>query len=225
VKKRTVLFWLILLQSLYVNVAAINILGVEKQMDTLEYRMIGPGISYTKFILPQYPLSAYLLTIDLTNPYNFVETFQAGNQVGKTEAMTTAYNRLNTESHTTLAGVNGNFWIVSGQGQPTELLGVPHSGSVLGGEIITDPNSWNRGHGNIGFALIDSDKKVWIDDITFVGKVKISNNQEYPISQINRIRGENELVLFNKYLGTGKTTRTDNNGTEVIIKNGIQMKM
>ncbi|MDD4713155.1 MAG: hypothetical protein PHP34_07490, partial [Bacteroidales bacterium] len=84
-KKSTVLFWLILLQSLYVNVTAINISGVEKQMDTLEYRMIGPGIRYTRFVLPDYPLSAYLLTIDQTNPYNFVETFQAGNQVGKTE--------------------------------------------------------------------------------------------------------------------------------------------
>ena len=217
-KKRTVLFWLVLLQSLYVNVAAINILGVEKQMDTLEYRMIGPGISYTRFVLPQYPLSAYLLTIDLTNPYNFVETFQAGNQVGKTEAMTAAYSRLNATSHTTLAGVNGNFWIVSGQGQPTELLGVPHSGSALNGELLTDPNGWNRGHGSIGFAMIDANKKVWIDDIAFAGKVKISNNGEYPISQINRMRGENELVLFNNYLGAGKTTRTDNNGTEVFIK-------
>jgi hypothetical protein len=218
VKKSTVLFWLILLQSLYVNVTAINISGVEKQMDTLEYRMIGPGIRYTRFVLPDYPLSAYLLTIDQTNPYNFVETFQAGNQVGKTEAMTTAYNRLNTTSHTTLAGVNGNFWIVSGQGQPTELLGVPHSGSALNGELLTDPNGWNRGHGSIGFAMIDANKKVWIDDIEFAGKVKIPNSGEFPISQINRIRGENELVLFNNYLGAGKTTRTDNNGTEVFIK-------
>ena len=209
---------LILLQSLFFNLYSINISGVEKKMDTLEHRMIGPGILYTKFQLPEYPLSVYLLKIDMTNPYNFVETFQAGNQAGKTEAMTTAYSRLNAASHNSLAGVNGNFWIVSGQGQPTELLGVPHSGSAMGGEIITDPNNWNRGHGSIGFAMIDANKKVWIDDIAFAGKVTIPNKGEYPVSQINRIRGENELVLFNSYLGAGKTTRTDNNGTEVFIK-------
>lgn len=217
-KKNILLSGLILLQSLYLSAYCINISGVEKRIDTLEYRMIGPGIRYTKFQLPDYPLSACLLTIDLNNPYNFIETFQAGNQVGKTEAMSTAYSRLNTSEHNTIAGVNGNFWIVSGQGQPAELLGVPHSGSAMGGEMITDPNSWNRGHGSIGFAMIDTNKKVWIDDIDFAGKVTIPNKGEYPVSQINRIRGENELVLFNSYLGAGKTTRTDNNGTEVFFK-------
>ncbi|MEA4936572.1 MAG: phosphodiester glycosidase family protein [Paludibacter sp.] len=217
-RKNIIPAMLILLQSLFFSLYSINISGVEKKMDTLEYRMIGPGIQYTKFQLPEYPLSAYLLKIDMTNPYNLVETFQAGNQAGKTEAMTTAYSRLNAASHNSLAGVNGNFWIVSGQGQPTELLGVPHSGSAMGGEMITDPNNWNRGHGSIGFAMIDANKKVWIDDVTFAGKVSIPNKGEYPVSQINRIRGENELVLFNNYLGVGKTTRTDNNGTEVFIK-------
>lgn len=216
--KKLIFILLATLQSFCISAATIDILGVRKQIDTLEYRMIGPGVSYTRFNLPDYPLSAYMLTIDMTNPYNFVETFQAADQLGKTEAMTSAYNRLNADSHTTLAGVNGNFWIVSGQGQPTELLGVPHSGSARNGEILTDPNNWNRGHGSIGFAMIDSDKKVWIDDISFAGKVKLSGGEEYPVSQINRIRGENELVVFNNYLGAGKTTRTDNNGTEVFVR-------
>ena len=200
------------------NIKGINISGIEKKVDTLEYRMIGPGIRYIKFNLPEYPLSAYLLTVDLSNSYNFVETFQALNQTGKTEAMTAAFNRLNTQSHKTIAGVNGNFWIVAGQGQPDELLGVPHSGSAINGEMVTDPNTWNRGHGSIGFALIDKNKKVWIDDIEFMGKVKIPNKGEYPISQINRVRAENELVLYNKYLGVDKVTRTDDNGIEVFIK-------
>lgn len=217
-KKLTLIGGLMLFQSVFVNISAININGVEKRIDTLEHRQVGPGVLYTRFQLPDYPLSAYILQVDLNNPHNFIETFQAGNQVGKTEAMTTAYNRLNSTAHSTIAGVNGNFWIVSGQGQPTELLGVPHSGSMLGGEMITDPNNWNRGHGSIGFAMIDANKKAWIDDIVFTGKVNIPNKGGYTISQINRMRGDNQLVLFNNYLGEGKTTRTDNNGIEVFIK-------
>lgn len=217
-KKFNLIGGLILFQSVFVNISAININGIEKKIDTLEHRQVGPGVLYTRFQLPDYPLSAYILQVDLNNPYNFIETFQAGNQVGRTEAMTTAYNRLNSTAHSTIAGVNGNFWIVSGQGQPTELLGVPHSGSMLGGEMITDPNNWNRAHGSIGFAMIDANKKAWIDDIVFTGKVNIPNKGGYTISQINRMRGDNQLVLFNNYLGEGKTTRTDNNGIEVFIK-------
>lgn len=218
VKKTTLFIGLMLFQSVFVSTSAININGVEKKIDTLEHRQVGPGVFYTRFQLPDYPLSAYILQVDLNNPHNFIETFQAGNQVGKTEAMTTAYNRLSSTTHSTIAGVNGNFWIVSGQGQPTELLGVPHSGSMLGGEMITDPNSWNRGHGSIGFAMIDANKKVWVDDIAFTGKVNIPGKGGYTISQINRMRGDNQLVLFNNYLGDGKTTRTDNNGIEIFIK-------
>ena len=135
--------------------------GETKRVDTLMHRIIGPGVTYTKLSLPDYPLSAYLMTVNLANQYNKVETFQAQNRVGSTEAMTNAYQRLSGSRHNSLGSVNGNFWIVSGQGQPTELLGVSHSGSALDGQLLTDPNNWNRGRTSdpellkqeIGFAL------------------------------------------------------------------------
>ena len=210
-------FFLILVPSIPLNAGEIDILGVTKKIDTLEYKSVGPGIQYTRFNLPEYPLSVYMLTVDLNNPYNLVETFQAGNQAGKTEAMTSAYKRLDSEMHRSISGINGNFWIVASQGQPDVLLGVPHSGSVLNGEFITDPNDWNRGHGSIGFAMIDVMKKAWIDDITFAGTVEIPGIGEYPISEINRIRKNNELVLFNNFLGA-QPTHTDDDGIEVFIR-------
>ena len=202
-------------------VGYIDILGVNRKIDTLEHRVVGPGIVYTRFVLPELPLAGYMLTVDLSNPYNFLETFQAHNQVGRTEAMTAAYHRLMGERRTTIAGVNANFWIVAGQGEPAELLGVPHSGSIRSGEMVTDPNNWNRGRGggdiDIGFAMLDAANRMWIDDIKFSGTVKIAGAGEHSISRINRIRGENELVFFNSYLGN-QPTRTDNTGIEVFIK-------
>lgn len=221
--RRLVLFLLIMIKSISVLASSINILGVEKQIDTLECRMVGPGINYTKFVLPEYPLTAYMLTIDLKNSYNSVETFQAENELKKTEGMTKAYHRLSRDSHKAIAGVNGNFWIVSGQGQPNELLGIPHSGSIMNGEIITDPNNWNRGREDtepgldIGFAMLDTNKKALIDDINFEGKVTIPNVGDYLLSEINRVRNPNELVMFNGFLGN-QPTRTDDNGVEVFIK-------
>ncbi len=189
--------------------------GNESQIDTLVHRQVAPGITYTKTYFPMYPLNVYMLTVDLNNEYNTVETFQAGNQAGKTEAMTDAFKRLTTASHTPIGSVNGNFWIVSGQGYPNDLLGVPHSGSIRNGEMVTEPNDWNRGHGNIGFAALDKNKKLWIDDMNFDGKVIVEGQDSYSISQVNRVRGADELVFFNNYVGK---TRTDDSGTEVFIK-------
>ena len=64
-----------LFQSVFVSTSAININGVEKKIDTLEHRQVGPGVFYTRFQLPDYPLSAYILQVDLNNPHNFIETF------------------------------------------------------------------------------------------------------------------------------------------------------
>lgn len=222
--KRKVLSLSLLMFAGALQAGSINIWGIDKTVDTLEYKSVGPGVTYARFNLPQYPLSVYMMTIDLNDNYNSVETFQAYNHLGLTEAMTNAYNRLNSVGHQTIGSINGNFWIVAGQGQPAELLGVPHSGSVINGEMVTDPNFWNRGRATtpegllqeIGFAVIDSVKKVWIDDMGFDGKVTIDGIGDYAISEINRIRKTDELVFFNNYLG--QATRTDDSGIEVFIK-------
>jgi len=220
---KNILSILFLLFATTMFAGSIDILGVTKTIDTLSYKSVGPGAMYAHLYFPEYPMSVYMMTIDMENSYNRVETFQASNQAGKTEAMTNAYNRLSLPGHKAIGSINGNFWIVPGQGQPDVLLGVPHSGSVLNGEMITDPNGWNRGRGatpeellqDIGFAVIDENRKAWIDDMGFDGKVTIDGG-DYPISEINRIRKTDELVFFNSYVGP--TTRTDDNGTEVFIK-------
>ncbi len=217
-KKTLTIATIILFMQLFaIKVGAININGEEKRIDTLECRKVGPGIEYYRLYLPDYPMAAYILKADLNNPYNFIETFQANDHLTKNEAMTSAYTRLTRENHTAIAGVNANFWIVSTQGLPNQI-GIPHSGSMRHGEMITDPNGWNRGHGSIGFAMVDATKKLWIDDINFSGVVTIPSVGDFNITQINRERGSNELVLFNHFIGQNTATRTDNNGTEVFIK-------
>ena len=108
--------------------ATINIAGVEKQVDTLECRMVGPGVQYVRMHMPEYPLDVYTMTIDLNNPYNDVDAFIGKNHAGSTEAMTSAYTRLSTPEHQSIGSINGNFWIVSGQNMDDRLLGQPHSG-------------------------------------------------------------------------------------------------
>ena len=190
--------------------------GVERQVDTLEYRQIGPGTVYTRMNFPEIPLNVYTLTMDMGNDYNIFETFQGGEKAGKTEAMTSAYNRLSSPGHQSLGSVNANFWIVPTQGMD-EILGVPHSGCIRNGIMVSDPNEWQRELGNVGFTVMDKDKKAWIENLEFEGRVMIENVGNYNISEINRVRKTDELVFFNEYLGQD-VTRTDDNGTEVFIK-------
>ena len=110
--------------------ATINIAGVEKQVDTLECRTVGPGVQYVRMHMPEYPLDVYTMTIDLNNPYNDVDAFIGKNHAGSTEAMTSAYTRLSTPEHQSIGSINGNFWIVSGQNMDDRLLGQPHSGCI-----------------------------------------------------------------------------------------------
>lgn len=203
--------------------ATINIAGVEKQVDTLECRTVGPGVQYVRMHMPEYPLDVYTMTIDLNNPYNDVDAFIGKNHAGSTEAMTSAYTRLSTPEHQSIGSINGNFWIVSGQNMDDRLLGQPHSGCIVNGEIATEPNGWNRaGRGDeieklqeIGFVVLDQDKKMWIDDMNFEAKVINAANESFAIAEVNRIRNENEIVLYNHF--TGQTT-SDIDGTDVLIK-------
>lgn len=219
------IFILFLLNSNIIKAGDIDILGIPTSIDTLEYKQVGPGVMYSRLSLPNYPLSFYMLTVDLNNNYNFIETSQTQNQLGKTEAMTTAFTRLSSENHRPIGSVNGNFWVVSGQNQPDELLGVPYSGSMKNGEMITMPSNWNRGRATttedllqeIGFAVLDTNKKMWIDDMGFDGKVIIDGIGEYPISEINRIRDTDQIVFYNNFMGE-VPTRSDDSGIEVFIK-------
>ena len=202
--------------------ATINVGGVAKQVDTLECRSVGPGVEYVRMHMPEYPLDVYTLTIDLSNPYNDVNTFIGKDHAGSTEAMTQAYTRLSTPGHRTIGSVNGNFWIVSGQGMD-DLLGQPHSGCMVNGEFATEPNNWNRGNRGeglerlqeIAFVMLDEEKKMWIDDIYFEAQVTNAANESFAIAEINRIRNENEIVLYNHFTGVTESTI---DGVDVIVE-------
>ena len=71
-----VLFALISVLSLS---AQITLNGKSCSVDTIMRRQIGPGIVQTIVRVPEYPLNAYVLEMDMNNPYNRVETTQANN--------------------------------------------------------------------------------------------------------------------------------------------------
>ena len=191
-------------------------------IDTLDSYQVGPGIIYTRFDITDSKQTrhCYIYEVDLTNPYNTVEESHS-TTMGNTERMADAHKRLDAPNHRSIGSVNCNFWIVSTQdeGQYNGLTGVPCTGQVRNGKIGTNITNWNIGHGDpdpvfgrkqdIGYLMIDADKKAHIDQFSWDAHLAIGN-QAMPISEVNRNRSnpsDNEVVMFNSDMGT-KTTLT-----------------
>lgn len=220
-----------------VSGSTIDINGKTYPVDTLEQYMAGPGIEYTRFniTMGQTVHRLYLLDIDLNNPYNSVEEHQSGNQMGKTETLANAYKSQDREGHRSVGGVNCNFWVVSGNiSQSAEatrvwsgLLGQPFSGTAHGSVLIGNPSEdWNRGRADsdpdkeVGFVMIDENKRVFIDDMRYVAYVE-HNGSRHTLRDCNRTRvnpDENELAVFNHYTYGYSPSRQVKDGVEVVVK-------
>ena len=197
-------------------------------IDTLESYQVGPGIIYTRFDITAKTNDirhCYIYEVDLTNPYNTVEESHS-TTMGNTERMVDAHKRLDAPEHRSIGSVNCNFWIVATQdeGQYNGLTGVPCTGQVRNGKIGTNITNWNIGHGDpdpvlgrkqdIGYLMIDADKKAHIDQFSWDAHIAIGD-QAMPISEVNRNRSnpsDNEVVMFNSDMGTKSTlTKEDIN--------------
>ena len=234
-KKFTLLACMLSSMSLFAQHGTINIQTnldstVIKQylIDTLESYQVGPGIIYTRFDITAKANDirhCYIYEVDLTNPYNTVEESHS-TTMGNTERMVDAHKRLDAPEHRSIGSVNCNFWIVATQdeGQYNGLTGVPCTGQVRNGKIGTNITNWNIGHGDpdpvlgrkqdIGYLMIDADKKAHIDQFSWDAHLAIGD-QAMPISEVNRNRSnpsDNEVVMFNSDMGTKSTlTKEDIN--------------
>ena len=74
----------------------------EFEMQRLIERQIGPGTMYTRIRIPDFPLNVNVVTVDLTNPYNRIETTVAGEKAKGTELLVKAAQRQDYEGHRAL---------------------------------------------------------------------------------------------------------------------------
>lgn len=97
--------------------------------------------------------------------------------------------------------INGGFF--SGSGDPLGLL-------IENGELVSAPLYDRTAWG------IDQDGQMRMEPVSLKADVEI-NGQVYPVAGFNRLRGTEELVLYNHYYG--KSTGTNQWGKELIIDN------
>lgn len=211
--------------SFFTNLhAGITIDGKDYEVDTISQREIGPGIIYTRYRIPDYPLNINTIKMDLNNPYNRMETTQANDRLGSTERLADAYVRHSLEGKNPIAGANASFWCVSSEKPASDyVLGTPYGGSVYNGKIVTETNmyanKWDGGPEWSGMVGVDKNKNLWIDQLSWKGYAKNPKWSETPeIFQVNRMCNDNELVMFNSFYGTDRKFNTTDANTEVLFK-------
>lgn len=202
-----------LLTTTFSYAESVTLDSKEYEITTLIDRDLGPGVRYTRLRLPSYPLNVNLLRIDVTNPYNSVETTQGSEKLYSTELLVNAAKRQTKTGHVALAGANANFWCVSGQPPYSDqMVGVTYNGNLKNGKVITETNckadQYNRGLAHTGITGISVDNKVYSsNNFTWEGWVTNEKVGDLEIYQCNKIVRDEEIGLYNSFYPTTRTFR------------------
>ena len=202
-KKSLLLFLLAFVLSAFSAGADIVIDGKAYRADTLVYRQVGPGMINVIVRLPDFPLNVYVVTVDLNNPNNRVETTYGRGIVGKTELLADAVKRHRTPTKRPIAACNANFWIVTGSGYPFNAyaMGSPNGGVVCNDTTIVNDNNtsdmWSGGPTETGVAAITSDKTLVMGRVRWDGIINSSKLPQWIIyHNINRRAVTGEICLW-----------------------------
>ncbi|MDD2960501.1 MAG: phosphodiester glycosidase family protein [Muribaculaceae bacterium] len=208
--------FLLLIVSFLISYGTVNatlvLNGQEYATDTIFQREVGPGILHTRYRIPDYPLNVYTIVMDLTNPYNKIETTQPFNTIGKQELLADAYIRHKEEGKKPIAGANASFWVVTGHGAGwAYMLGTNFGANVLNGKILTETNAHNDiAYGGRGCLAVDKDKNLWVGAMSWYGEAKCEKwDKNLEIIQFNKICHEGELAVFTSEYGKDRAMLTN----------------
>ena len=202
-KKSLLLFLLTLILGVFSAHADITIDGKTYRADTMVYRQIGPGMINAIVRIPDFPLNVYVVTVDLNNPNNRVESTYGRGIIGKTELLSDAVKRHRTPTKRPIAACNANFWVVGGSGAPYNAfeLGSPNGGVVRNDTTIVNDNNttdmWSGGPTESGVAAITSDKTLVMGRVRWDGVINSSRlSQPLVYHNINRRAVTGEICLW-----------------------------
>lgn len=171
---------------------------------------VGPGIRYHSVYKNSVgPFNIKILEIDIKHQKNKINTVLAKDVLGtgfeKTSSMA---KRSSRSGHVVIGAVNADFFGISDPYNPYTFL--------IGSMIANNEYVFGRTSPRPSFA-IDTLKRVIIEDISFQAFVKTKKGYVRAINGLNDTVRTNNLVIYNKYFGS--TTKTNNEVTEVRLKN------
>jgi hypothetical protein len=170
--------------------------------DFRESMPVGPGVVYHHDYRSAGPWHFFILEIDLTNPYLELETVKANDLLYGNERTSSMAARRDQEGHRVVGAINGDFY-ASG--------GIPINAQVCQGVLLRRPNTGDNIQKHV-FG-VNTNGKPFYGVLSFSGTIWTANHTAITVNGINESRGENQLIVYNKYMGS--TTGTNYWGTEI----------
>ncbi len=159
-------------------------------------RIVGPGTTYYHYVDRSRPLSVHILEVDLTTPHLDIITQKAKSTLNAREKTSVMAEQLALENNPVVAAINGDFFSKTGK---------PVGTQVADGVMVKKPFIRSV------FGLT-KEGAPFIDILDFSGHL-YAEGMSCQIDGVNENRGENELILFNHYMGVN--SKTNNWGIEV----------
>lgn len=166
---------------------------------------MSPGVKYFKYSTTAPARKIFVLEVSLTESTVDLEVVKSGNKINAdAESVSTMFNNNDTfVYHDVSGGVNADFFTInSTYKNPTNVL-------INKGEIM-----WNYASARSVFGITEN-RIPFIRNINEDYKLTVGSNN-YVINKINRERVTDELVLYNRFIGTSTQTPTGP-GVEVKI--------
>jgi hypothetical protein len=174
----------------------------------VDHYQIGPGTYYTSYKETTRPWALYVVEADITNPYITLESNKAGDRLFSRDTPSSMSTKNSYAGHRVVSAINGDYYHTGG-----DYLNAPVSPQVLNGEFV-----WGFNSVRSAFSF-NEDKKPHIINAQFTGAVSAKDSNgvwvNYPLSAVNRARGENQLILYNRYLSN--STGTNGYGFESVV--------
>ena len=172
-------------------------INFSKEYERKDVREAAPGLTLTTYHRKNGDglLTAYFLDVDMRQ-YKLAPVLANGEILGR-QTLSGMSDEVNA-----VAAVNANYFASTG-----EILGLMRiNGTVVGTTYFTRSALGLRKSGSAFVAPIYYDGKVTIGNVT------------QQVSGVNAERGENGLIIYNRFYNT--TTGTNNYGREFIVRNG-----
>lgn len=226
---RHILFATLAVTFLTGKAETISLNGTDYEITTIEDRELSEGIRYRRLRLPDYPLNVHLLTADVSNPACKIETWVANESAKSVELITSAAQRLSTDSHEAVAGANANFWIVASQKEYPVYSMMTRGASVRNGVPVSQFENWDGGPRRCGIVAITDDGHVYADYCTKGDTVRWGSGTRMIINMVNKgvkATGNGELGMYNRFYGSDRRflfvkEDKDDTGTTKIMEENV----
>lgn len=169
---------------------------------------IGPGTYYRNLQVTTATgkFSINMVEAVIGTEYLKLEVSDSGKPIVNQTVLTQALKKSDTDKRV-IGGVNGDFFDM------TLVKGLPYSTSIIDKEIKSAVQSCS-------VLTVYDDGSCAIDKLNMTGNVVLKDNSSYAITAVNKLRWNNQIVVYTPSYGT--STKNTYKGVDLIVR-GVEM--